>query len=770
MHKLKFYNFFIILLSFITFSIACSQDINDPLRNGSVGQVSGGEFTDTGWKTKTMLDYIQYDVPTISGGVVEFKVTGLYANNTVFPNCQVDKYGNIDCSVDDVHYQLINFWDRDDASLWWSVQQWHNPYKMILHLYGYTPGDVDKWNHMEHRLNVCAYNGGYEDDPHAFGNPPLFGPFNWDGTKTYHHKLVWGNGHFKWYLDNILITDRDYSSFGCEYAPPDFSIRLGSAILGGIKSGGMKCPVGITYSDFKFYQVIDTSNPEIIDAETTIEEGLTSVTSDILITFNKTMNLQSILDNLTIIPDFDKTIQLIGNTLYLRNKAILNNNTTYSITVGQNSKDSNNNSLLAPFVFTFRTNKAFPDTLYLNQSHDFPLLITGLNLYSTIYASFSTENRIINLEGFWDNYNIGKIRFTPDRVGTWTYNINGTTGSFICVNSEDKGFIQPIGTNFRYTNGEPWYWLGDTSWRLATIQHPYNGTFKDIIKVRSKQYYTAIQFIINSYINGLGFWANEGGTCYDESNGAKDYNKLNPEYFRWLDRKINYCLKYDIVPIMFFSWGQEYPNYTLAQWEAYVKYIVNRYAAKNVIFIMCGEYTEIPVDFPEHSVDEFNTWGALVKRNDPYNHLLSLHPTGRSSSAEFANSLWMNFIGQQTPYAATAINQDIVHGIPVVNLEPTYFYPDEYGSPTTTEQVREQLYNIIQAGGYYTSGFYTTYAKDKGGFDLSLLPDEQQWVSKLNQLVREQRVPPTYEEYLQLLNEVNPISKPEKVQNVQIVK
>jgi hypothetical protein len=756
------------ILAIILFASSLfAQNIYDPLIGSSLGIVSGGVFTDTGWKTTSVLDYIQYNVLTSPNGEVEFDVKGLYASDVVFPNCEVDKYGNINCAENDVHYQLINFWDRDDDNSWWGTMQWHNPYKMILHLYGYTPGDLFKWRHIEHRLNVGAFSGGYEDDPHGFGNPPLFGPFEWNKDIIYHHKLTWGDGHFKWFMNGILITDRDYSSFGEEYTPPEFSIRLGSAILDGIKSGGLKSPVAITYSNFSFIVNEDVMIPQVLAMEYDKEEQRLSVTGDVLFTFNKPMNVESIGNGITMQPAFPYVLEMNGNTACVRNIGILPNNTSYVITLNQSITDLAGNPLDRTYVYNYTTNVAFPTTLAMYQSHDFPVEFTNINYATNFSGVFTNGSRVITLKGFWDNYKIGKVRFTPDKAGTWTYDINGIVGSFNCTPSASKGFVHTSGTKFTYDDGTNWPWLGDTSWRMATMQIPYVGCFKELVNTREDQDYTAIQFIINSYINGLGFWKNEGGTCFDETGGAKNYNALRPEYFRWLDRRINYALDHNLVPVMFLSWAQEYPLFTEAQWSKYVEYVVSRYAAKNVIWILCGEYNEIPVDFPGRTVEEFNTWGALVKAKDPYNHPMSMHPSGRGTSAEFAGTSWMTYIGQQSSYAATSINQDIGHGIPVVNLEPTYFYPDEYGSPTSTEDVRKQLYDIVKAGGYYTSGFYTTYAPDKGGYDLAALPEEQRWVAVLNRFMKNGQLPDTYAEYVAACEEV-PTSVPNKVTGVQI--
>ncbi len=54
----------------------------DPLTNGSsVGDVSGGVFTEQGWLVQASSNFIVYDLPTVENGSLEFDVTGLDIRN-----------------------------------------------------------------------------------------------------------------------------------------------------------------------------------------------------------------------------------------------------------------------------------------------------------------------------------------------------------------------------------------------------------------------------------------------------------------------------------------------------------------------------------------------------------------------------------------------------------------------------------------------------------------------------------------------------------------
>lgn len=731
----------LVLLLLILFSaMTIAQEINDPLTTGlSKGVVSGGTFSTKGWTTTDEFSSIQYDIATCAKGSIEFDVTGLYASNDVFKNCYVDKQYNVNCDPpnQDIHHQIFNMWDRDDANAWWGVKQWHNPYKAIMHVYGYTPGDQYKWNNMKLRLNVAAYNGGYDDDPHAFEDP-AFGPMNWTKDHIYHFKLIWGEaGHMKLYVDGDLKKDWDYSSFGAEYAPPYHSMRLGSAI-NQQKAGGFKCPTGITYSNFKFYRDTDTTAPYVTSAE---PSGSTAVAcdSDILIDFSESMDPVSTASALEVSPVFAYTLKWIGGTLWINPVSSLSENTTYNIRISSAATDKAGNPI-DHYQFSFKTYQNLPTIAEKYQPVEFVMNSTNTctNPYTEVALSgtFTGPTKTIKVDGFWDGDKRYKVRYLPIEVGTVTYTITSTdpslnrSGTITITASSRKGIIGKDPVNkfgFMYSDGTMWQWRGETSWRGYTNLLPYNSRWKEFVDLRVSQGFNAIQSIVHSFINDNPFWANEGGQCF--AGTTANYDLLNPMYFRFIDKRIDYANSKGMVPIMFFTWAQDYESFSADQFIRYSKYIVARYANRNAIFVICGEYNELS------NTTQFDDMGRVIDPMDPYDHLLTLHPTGRTTSGEFGNSAWQTMIGQQTPYSYRDILRDRQYNKPVVNLEPRYFYPPEYGAPDPNDETRMQLWEIVCAGGYYTNGFYTTYAPDKGGYDIEALPDEQQWVMILNRFI-----------------------------------
>jgi hypothetical protein len=746
--------------------------LDDPLTTSrTIGTQRGGQLSSEGWKTKTALDYIQYSVPTVTAGELSFDVKGIYASNEVFPNIDHDKTGAEVPGSENVHYNLFCMWDDDVDNGWYGVSQWHNPYKCYIHIYGYTAGDLYKWRRMKLRLNVAAFNGGYEDDPHAFEDPAV-GPFDWEKTRTYHHRLIWGEGKMLWYMDDVLLKTWDYSSFGAEYAPPDHRLRLGSGLLS--RSGGLQVPIGIVYSNFKLYRYQDVTPPQVVRLDPQSEGEGVSVDSDILVLFSEPMNQTATQAAFSVTPAVNGTISWVGNSLYFQPTGLLQANTTYTVRVTTAAKDNSGNALTGAFSGSFTTHALNPTSVGKYESIDITLVATGLasttNRYRdvTLKGVFTGPSRTLEIEGFWDLGDIFKVRIAPTEVGTWTYRITSTvpslnaTGSFECVESGLHGFVRRNPARpytFMYDDGTPWLWLGDTSWRGFTSLYPYESRWKDYIDLRSEQGYTAMHSIVVSYINGLGFWKNEGGTCFTEGMETKDYDRLNPGYFQWIDKRIDYANSKGIVPVIFLTWAQEYINFSEAQFNKYCRYLVARFAAKNVIWVITGEYEEIIADYGR-PVSEYETWGQLIYLMDPYDHPITLHPSGRGTSAQFAPLTWSGMIMQQTPYTVRDIRRDRIYNKPVVNGEPRYFYPEDADEGPNGPS-RVALWEIVSNGGYYTSGFFTTYAPDKGGYDPSALPEEQKWVEITNTFMK--RIPYSdLDPHHEMISSGNLMAKPGK--------
>jgi hypothetical protein len=375
----------------------------------------------------------------------------------------------------------------------------------------------------------------------------------------------------------------------------------------------------------------------------------------------------------------------------------------------------------------------------------FELTLSTTNSYGNPYAEVtltatftSPTSKTIQMPGFWDGGQTWKVRMAPNEIGTWTYStassdgqLNNQSGQFDCIASNKKGFIKVDPSDpykFRYDDGTPFFWMGDTSWHLFNNNIVYDGDFKDYIDRRASQHFTNIH--AGLYCGSV--YENEGGKPFPGAPG--DMDNLNPDYFRYVDRKMG----------LFLTWAQQFVDFSRAQFEWYETYVIARYAAYNVYWVVSGEYDEAstPSEYAYH--------GNVIDQTDPYDHPISIHTT--TTNNEFGNDSWLTYIMQQkfeqdssimlwdllvqlgrtdvdmknnvTTSIANGnslyneIQIDRIFDKPVVNAEFGYEQYDGWTgrtNRTTPDTIRMLAWNMVMAGGFITYGMEATYKAFDGG-------------------------------------------------------
>jgi hypothetical protein len=203
---------------------------------------------------------------------------------------------------------------------------------------------------------------------------------------------------------------------------------------------------------------------------------------------------------------------------------------------------------------------------------------------------------------------------------------------------------------------------------------------------------------------------------------SSDRDLLQAGYFQWVDHRVEYMLSKGIVPGLFFVWAQSFIEFTQSQFERFCRYIVARYAAYNVVWVISGEYTERanPWDYSYH--------GQIIDQADPYDHPISIHPTGNHSNSDDFNWFytadgWLDFIMQQWYGIPDTLNKKIIqersYGLPVCNDEFGYEGPlestDPFYHPSNRDSAsfRKASWAIAMGGGYLMAGhIWTCTAKE----------------------------------------------------------
>jgi len=393
------------------------------------------------------------------------------------------------------------------------------------------------------------------------------------------------------------------------------------------------------------------------------------------------------------------------------------------------------------------------------QWEPYELILTGkgsyLNPYGEVYVSgiFTTPSgKTMIMPGFYEGNGRWKIRIAPNEIGTWSYTtsliskVKEQSGKFICIPSHHKGFLGISPQNpfsFCYNNGTPFFWLGDTAWYSTTRNVPFDGTFQAYIDKRMKQKFTVIQLHLaarkpDCWIFLPNDGKNEGGEYFIE--GDKDY--INPSYFRWVDKRIQYIVAKGLVPAIFLLWGDTISRFTPEQFRCYLLYVVARYAAYNIIWVLSGEWDIRTKQYPPDLTDNerktranlYKTYGRFLKAIDPYQHPITIHPgtpnRSQSSSEFFSEESWLDFNMQQTfrqvkvPFyndIYTLAVADRKFGRPIVNGE-SHYEERSKSQPSSARcmQVRQNAWGCYMAGAYYTYGATGIW---DWAYGLSLRPD-----------------------------------------------
>lgn len=343
------------------------------------------------------------------------------------------------------------------------------------------------------------------------------------------------------------------------------------------------------------------------------------------------------------------------------------------------------------------------------------------------------------------------------------------------------------GHALQYADGTPYFMIGDTWLAAATWRLPFRNAqtfkkylpgpgmgFEDAVIYRKSQGFNSVSMIAcfpnwesdlhpSTYADSNGIYIRNawekfgydvsgapgtdasGGLSYwgsftaknmrdefgnlpfnmsTEHIGVSDFNQINPEYFKSLDKKIEYLsnegfvtlletVRRDVGP----SWKAYFDfNETYAR---YVQYLISRYGAYNIVF--SGIHLDwIPKDF-SLTADEFNE--ALTYHLKKYGPM----PFGQPVTTLISSSTYMVFghgddcpwltmhsVGNKPRDHRVADSLEVIFALdppyPAINFEPYYTgwnheinKPNgerpEANSPRDNYFSRAQMYGSVLSGG-----------------------------------------------------------------------
>lgn len=345
----------------------------------------------------------------------------------------------------------------------------------------------------------------------------------------------------------------------------------------------------------------------------------------------------------------------------------------------------------------------------------------------------------------------------------------GATGRFTAAawseadkadNACRRGMIRPTpnGHAFQHADGTPFFLLGDTWWATPTFRYPWHDDdkprplgpdagFKDYVRFRRKQEFNCIA-LIAAFPN----WANDGqparmkaadGTVlrsawvqagtksakdmHDEAGNRPfrfpgkvpgceqvipDLERINPAYFRGMDRKVDYLNAHGIVPFIEVArrdigqaWKKHYPwpeSYT-----RYIQYVWSRCQA-NICLL-----SPIHSDTPALSIP-LRDWNAAANAMidtygpPPFGTLAGTNsnPSSLRNWGHVNKARWLGFhqVGNRRTHDLYAYLTEIFRAdppVPAINGEPYYDGMEglKGGSATAALYCRSAMYGSVLSGG-----------------------------------------------------------------------
>ena len=313
-------------------------------------------------------------------------------------------------------------------------------------------------------------------------------------------------------------------------------------------------------------------------------------------------------------------------------------------------------------------------------------------------------------------------------------------------NPNRRGFVRasPNGHALRYADGTPFLLIGDTWLAASTWRLPFKGiaaapdyvpaegiSFEEAVAWRKRQGFNSISFIAAfpnwaadehgaTYANKdgvflrnawekFGFWApnakistpdgamttakdmhDESGNrpfeVFADREGLANFDRINPQYFASLDRKMRHLSGQGFVPFLETVRRDNAPSWKRyfdfdASYARYVQYLIARYGAFNMIF--SGIHLDwIPKDF-SLTADEFNEaltyhlkkYGPLPF-GQPYTTLIDRSTYKAFGHGAQAPWLTMHTVGNNPRNHAIYASIEELFGLsppyPAANLEPYY--------------------------------------------------------------------------------------------------
>ena len=283
--------------------------------------------------------------------------------------------------------------------------------------------------------------------------------------------------------------------------------------------------------------------------------------------------------------------------------------------------------------------------------------------------------------------------------------------------SENQRFLTHQG-------GKPFFYLGDTAWEL--FHRLDQDEAKLYLKDRAKKGFTVIQAVAIAELDGISTPNAYGHLPFENQDPTKPAVADGPENDYWdqVDFIVHEANRLGLTIGMLPTWGRYWhdgdrPVFDPKNAEIYGRWLASRYKNANLIWILGGDRNS------DRDQDKaiIRAMAKGLREGDGGKHLITYHPTGGSSSADFYHAdKWLDFNMRQNGhnnhwflYSKTYEDyqrepvKPVLDGEPIYEDHPLAFNPNERGHSVAADCRRALYWDLFWGACGHTYGHHSIW-------------------------------------------------------------
>lgn len=250
---------------------------------------------------------------------------------------------------------------------------------------------------------------------------------------------------------------------------------------------------------------------------------------------------------------------------------------------------------------------------------------------------------------FWSGEQTWRVRYAPMVTGEHTWktvctdtsnaDLHDRTGNLEVLPYQGENQlhkhgplrVSPDKRHFEHTDGEPFFWLGDTWWMGLCKRMNWPRDIQTLAADRLRKGFTVVQIVAGLYPDMPQFdarGANEAGFPWEAG-----YTRINPAYFDMADLRIEYLVSKGIVPCIVGCWGYYLPILGEKKMKQHWRNIMARWGALPAFWCLAGEgsmpyyLSKSPEQDAAAQKRGWSEIGRYLRTIDPYHHPITIHPS-----------------------------------------------------------------------------------------------------------------------------------------------